>query len=199
MSDTMPDKKKIIIGAAASVFLKYGYDKTTMNDIAKEASMGKGSLYYYYESKEHIYIAVIEKEAYHLIGLVQKYVYATNNVRKKLELAMLDGFKDFSTEAPNLELLHFNDCTPFMHHLASFKLKFKQKIHDLYHHIFAVAKEQNVLRTGVNTDEFIESFCDFWYFSKEETSHASNEESSAACIKKHHEIGKVIIMGLIKE
>ena len=51
-----------IIDAAKRVFLKWGLNKTTMEDIAHEAGKGKSTLYYYFRSKEEILENVIIDE-----------------------------------------------------------------------------------------------------------------------------------------
>jgi AcrR family transcriptional regulator len=55
--------KKKIIQSAGQIFSHYGFRKTTMGEIAKALKMGKSSIYYYYESKEEIFEAVILHEA----------------------------------------------------------------------------------------------------------------------------------------
>jgi AcrR family transcriptional regulator len=56
-------KRDHIIEAARNVFRKFGYRKTTMNDVAKATGKGKSSIYYYFESKDDIFKAVIFSEA----------------------------------------------------------------------------------------------------------------------------------------
>jgi AcrR family transcriptional regulator len=51
-----------IINAATALFKKYGFEKTSMDDIAKTAHKAKGSLYYHFKSKEDIFKAIIERE-----------------------------------------------------------------------------------------------------------------------------------------
>jgi AcrR family transcriptional regulator len=46
--------KKRIIDAAYKIFYKNGYHSSTMNDVAKEVGVSKGSLYSYFRSKEEI-------------------------------------------------------------------------------------------------------------------------------------------------
>ena len=48
-----------ILKSAERVFQKWGLNKTTMEDIAREAGKGKSTLYYYYQSKEEIFDAVV--------------------------------------------------------------------------------------------------------------------------------------------
>ena len=59
MSET---QEREILNAASTLFQKYGIRKTTMEDIAGGASMGKSSLYYYFKSKEAVYEAVLREQ-----------------------------------------------------------------------------------------------------------------------------------------
>jgi len=52
-----------IVEVARGIFANYGFRKTTMNEIADGVGKGKSSLYYYFNSKEDVYRAVIEMEA----------------------------------------------------------------------------------------------------------------------------------------
>lgn len=55
-------RKKIIV-SAGQIFSRYGFRKTTMDEIARALKMGKSSVYYYFESKEEIFEAVVRHEA----------------------------------------------------------------------------------------------------------------------------------------
>jgi AcrR family transcriptional regulator len=55
-------RKKIII-TAGQIFSRFGFRKTTMDEIAKALKMGKSSIYYYFTSKEDIFEAVVLYEA----------------------------------------------------------------------------------------------------------------------------------------
>ena len=52
--------KEKIVQAAITTFSKYGYDKTRMDDIAKSAKLGKGTLYLYFKSKEELFYDISE-------------------------------------------------------------------------------------------------------------------------------------------
>lgn len=51
-----------IIEAAQMRFAQYGFEKTTMKEIAGDLNMSKGSLYYYFPDKENLYKAIVKKE-----------------------------------------------------------------------------------------------------------------------------------------
>lgn len=55
-------RRKIIV-TAGRIFSRYGFKKTTMEEIAKALKMGKSSIYYYFRSKEEIFEAVVLWEA----------------------------------------------------------------------------------------------------------------------------------------
>ncbi len=48
------EKKEQIVGAAIHAFAKKGFAKTTINDIAAAAGIGKGTVYEYFKNKEEI-------------------------------------------------------------------------------------------------------------------------------------------------
>jgi AcrR family transcriptional regulator len=52
-----------IVEIARNIFTHFGFKKTTMEEIAQASRKGKSSIYYYFNSKEEIFKAVIEKEA----------------------------------------------------------------------------------------------------------------------------------------
>ncbi len=52
-----------IVDVACKIFTRYGFKKTTMEEIAAASNKGKSSIYYYFPSKEDIFKAVVEKEA----------------------------------------------------------------------------------------------------------------------------------------
>ncbi len=50
-----------IIEAAQSVFARLGFHKARMDDIAQEAGVSKGTLYWYYRSKDAIIAAILDR------------------------------------------------------------------------------------------------------------------------------------------
>src|SRR5258708_14186610 len=54
------DRREQIIDAAMRVFAEKGFGKATNKDIAREAGITPGLIYYYFESKEALLRAIIE-------------------------------------------------------------------------------------------------------------------------------------------
>jgi len=51
-----------ILDAASTLILRYGYHKTTVDDIAREANVGKGTLYLHWKTREALFAALILRE-----------------------------------------------------------------------------------------------------------------------------------------
>lgn len=85
----MVEKEEIrsqIIDTARKIFSKYGFRKTTMEEIAQGIGKGKSSIYYYYPGKEEIYKAVIEKEAELLRDSILKAISKTDDPIEKFRI-----------------------------------------------------------------------------------------------------------------
>ena len=56
------ERRQRILDVAAQLITHYGYDKTTVSDIAREAGISKGAIYLHFESKEALFEALILQE-----------------------------------------------------------------------------------------------------------------------------------------
>jgi AcrR family transcriptional regulator len=53
------NRKKLILKSARALFFKKGFNKVTVDEIAKSSELGKGSIYLYFNSKEEIYAQIL--------------------------------------------------------------------------------------------------------------------------------------------
>ncbi|TGE39584.1 TetR/AcrR family transcriptional regulator [Desulfosporosinus fructosivorans] len=60
MTGAREEKYKDIIKAAIRVFSVHGFDGAKMENIAKEAGIGKGTVYEYFESKEQLFEEIMK-------------------------------------------------------------------------------------------------------------------------------------------
>jgi AcrR family transcriptional regulator len=85
-----------ILNGARDLFERFGFKKTTMEDIARQIGKSKSALYYYYKTKEEIFEAVvlndIEATQTLVADAVKKEGSATNKFRVFFT-SMLEGVK----------------------------------------------------------------------------------------------------------
>ncbi|WP_430810790.1 MULTISPECIES: TetR/AcrR family transcriptional regulator [unclassified Carboxylicivirga] len=85
-SETNSDGMRVaIIESARELFAKFGYKKTTMEDIANALRKGKSSLYYYFKNKEEIFQAVIELEKEMLFNQLNQVVASDLPAKDKMK------------------------------------------------------------------------------------------------------------------
>ena len=78
-----------IVGIARRIFTRYGFRKTTMEEIASASQMGKSSIYYYFKSKEEIFRAVVEFEATMLKEQLSRIISKNNSPPERLKAYIL--------------------------------------------------------------------------------------------------------------
>jgi AcrR family transcriptional regulator len=85
--------KERIIESATKYFSRYGFHKTTMDEIAKNIHKAKGVLYYYFKSKEELFNEVLKKELGTLKKALLEIVHSNNNALTKLTDYIFTRFK----------------------------------------------------------------------------------------------------------
>ena len=79
------DIKNRIIEEAQDIFKRYGFRKSTMDEIAMAAGKGKSTLYHYFKSKDEVFAAVIEKEGNTMFVELNKIITANIDCKSKLK------------------------------------------------------------------------------------------------------------------
>ena len=95
------DVKSEIIKGARSLFMKYGYNKTTMEDIAKAAGKGKSTLYYYYPSKDDVMLEVLQSAADALFKVLKERLALFHTAKEKFQNYFIIG-NEFVEKTVNL-------------------------------------------------------------------------------------------------
>jgi len=138
------DKACRIIEVAQKRFGQYGFEKTTINDIASDLKMSKGSLYYYFPDKEHIYIAVIQKEHDLFIHMVNE------------KIALLSDPSEMIREYVHVRLAYFRSFL----NLSKFRHDNYWELHAIMRERWAIFKVQeetliiDILKLGVEKEYF---------------------------------------------
>lgn len=82
--DGSSDTRSAIISAAQSIFARFGFRKTTVDEIARAAHKAKSSIYRYFKSKEEIFRTIVEKESQILKEKIEKSINAQSNPKEKI-------------------------------------------------------------------------------------------------------------------
>ena len=130
------DKRNNILEIAQKRFGMYGLAKTTMQEIANDLGMSKGSLYYYFPDKERLYAAVLEKEQNVFLQLVNEKILKFNEPESMLMeyLAVrLNLFRAF-LNLSRFRLSEFHGMKPILDSMMdAFRDKEKEVIKKILH------------------------------------------------------------------
>src|SRR5579864_8872856 len=63
-----------ILDAAADLMLRWGYNKTTIDDIARLAGVAKGTIYLHWKTREDLFLALMKREYIRLVQDIQQRI-----------------------------------------------------------------------------------------------------------------------------
>lgn len=98
------DPRERILDAASRLFLHYGYKRTTVDDIASEAGMAKGSFYLHFDSKEAAFGAASQRVCDSVLDMMKQTAASDLSVEEKLHKLFVDSSLqewDFCHQAPH--------------------------------------------------------------------------------------------------
>jgi len=108
MSD---DKKSRILAAARSVFLRYGFKRVNMNDIAEAACVSRPALYVLFKNKEDIFIEAYLRWVDETIAQVEAAMAQTALPKDKLARAFeIWAVRPFEMMMASSEAQELIDC-----------------------------------------------------------------------------------------
>jgi AcrR family transcriptional regulator len=85
-----------ILDVAAALILRWGYNKTTIDDIARQAGVAKGTIYLHWNTREELFAALLRRERAHMSADVRRRIAADpqggtlRSVLKHTALALID-------------------------------------------------------------------------------------------------------------
>jgi len=93
-------RKQYIMKVAQELFKKYGYENTSMDDVAKESEFSKTTLYKYFRSKEQLSIYVYRKIHLEKMAVLREFIDSGKTGAEKL-FQFAQGYIKFFSENPD--------------------------------------------------------------------------------------------------
>ena len=139
-------RKEQIMSAALSVVVAKGYDQSRMDDIVEKSQLSKGAIYWYYKSKEEVYLSLVD------YWFVQ-YSSGVVDTLKQQESAsdQLKALFDFFIEQFDKNPTTFKLLVEFWR-LAGLNPDFNAKLQQIYSDFLEYIIE--IIKVGVANGEF---------------------------------------------
>jgi AcrR family transcriptional regulator len=135
-------RKNDILNAAEKCFSRFGYDKTTLDDIGKMVGINKVSLYYYFRNKEAIFTEVVNRQADEFTGSLKKKVEKESGCREKILTWIREGFT-YSRGSSFLTQLSMDTLKKLTPQLEELKKSSVKKGIEYFESILAGCREKN--------------------------------------------------------
>ena len=144
--DTSEIRRNQILDAATKVFVRQGFQHARMDDIVEESGLSKGTLYWYFKSKEDIINAILRRlfagDLEHLEDLIQAGGTASERLIQLTNYRVI-GMKRMS----NLVPIIFEFYAVAVH-----QQWVKQFINEYFEHFRALLEE--LIQQGIDNGEF---------------------------------------------
>ena len=138
------DTKEQIIKVARQIFSKFGFQKTTVDEIAKATHKAKGSVYYHFKNKEELFKSVVEKEFQTLRTELIKAIDSGKNAKEKLTNYITVRMKTLN-ELTNIYDVLKNDYLNYLSFIEHIRLKYDNE---------EIVLIKSILTNGIINNEF---------------------------------------------
>lgn len=137
--------EKLILDAARRRFAHYGFSKATMEEVAEDIGVVKGSIYYYFPTKESLFGAVIREEQKQFAKEINELSEAEFSYAELLH-HYVEKRQQFFRELVNLSRLDYQSWT-----------RIKSTFRDLFRHFEQqeLGFLQQVFQEGCSSGEFL--------------------------------------------
>jgi AcrR family transcriptional regulator len=123
-----------IIEVAQELFGIYGFEKVSMQEIARELNLSKASIYYYFPDKESLYESVLEKEQNEFISRISdiiREIREPDSMLKEYARLRLEFFNRF-LNLSRLRLEVYSEMKPvFKENIRNFKEREKVVVKEI--------------------------------------------------------------------
>lgn len=151
------DKREKILNTAAREFAANGFRAANINVIAKKAGISIGSMYNYFESKEALFLTIIDHGYRVLEAVLSEVDLKKGDIYDKIE-RLLRAAQKYSREYPELNQIYLDLTSEGLSHLSVMLSRKMETISALFYRgLIQRSKAEGSVDPSL--DEHITAFC----------------------------------------
>jgi len=192
------EKGQLILDTATKLFSKYGYGKTSLDEIAAAAQIAKGTVYNYFHSKEELFMAAVEQKSEEYFNLLHQHIAELDGFEAKLHAFVHVPIKFVYENMPIL--IESVRSLPFQYlqRLGEFRQNNRIRMLGLLKEILDLGREQKVLCEDLSTDRICEVILD-WFLLGDSNFMVKDIEQFLQRIDRDHDmIIRMLLNGILK-
>lgn len=192
------DKKQLILDVATRIFSRFGYAKTSLDEIAQDAQIAKGTIYYYFPSKEDLFMEVVQSQGRDFVDEMHRNLLKIEGFENKLRYFMQAPMTYVCEKMPlwmeGLRSIPFN----FQQHFDKFRTENREQMLKLLLEIMDEGIKNGLVSDLVPMERLCEVIND-WFLMGNLSIVVVDFEELLSRIKRDHEvIMKLIMYGILK-
>ena len=138
-------RKNQILDVASLIFSKEGFARANMDEIAKAANLGKGTIYRYFKNKRALFLSVVDRGLNKLKDAILIEVEETDDPLKKIENA-IKAYLSFFEKNRNLIGILIHEQSSFQKRIAKRYFEHYYGNVDRIKQTFRAGIEQNLIK-----------------------------------------------------
>ncbi len=198
MSYDVKDKKKLILESAKKVFDKFGYSKASMDDVAKEACLGKGTIYYYYDSKEDIFLEILKQLEECLSLEINNLINSKPNFIEKFKTFLEEPIKYLLKYFPILLEVLSSKSPNFLKKISLFRTSCREKTKIEIKALLKIGVEEKILREDINHDLLSDTLLSWFLFGDNFNWLEYSQDKLDRMQKEFKLFSEIILYGIVK-
>ncbi len=148
-------KLDAIIDAAIKVFYSKGFDNAKMEDVASQAEYSKGSLYFYFKSKNELCLAIVNRSLNHLTQSFDNILQTEATGIDKIA-QIVEAFINFRTKKPDYYQSiisfrnHHQNCDNESDYMKA-NILLNQEINTIFISMLEAGKKDGTIKTTIDS------------------------------------------------
>lgn len=196
--NTNSETKTRILTAATDLFSHYGYPKTSLDDIARAAQIAKATIYYYFPSKEDIFLEALGNKAEELFVMLERELDEAEGIEDKLSCYLRLPLRYIFEYMPILADALNQIPQPYLLRLEEYRPQYRQRMTALFLGIIDYGREQGLLAGEVDGPRLSELIND-WFMLGDICFDRSDKDRIIRRIERDYElIIHILLFGIIK-
>lgn len=144
------EKRQQILEAAIEEFAMNGFNGTSINKVAKRAKISIGAMYSYFDSKEDLFLTVVEK-LFHVLEMVLQDVDVNRNIFEVIE-ELFQRSHYYATTYSSMNQIYLDFSTQSLSNLSNKVSKKLESItRDVYVEVIERDKKSGVIDPNLST------------------------------------------------
>jgi len=192
------EKRQVILDIATRIFSRCGYAKTSLDEIAHEARIAKGTIYYYFPSKEDLFMHVVEAQALVFVDEMHQNIRNISGFENKLRYFMHAPLTHVCEKMPllveGLKTIPFN----LQQHFEGFREENRTKMLSLLMEIIHEGIDTGLISERVSPQRLCEVINDWFLMGNLSIVVVDFDELLQRIQRDHEVIIQLIMYGIMK-